>query len=718
MVSTLQPTQKTFQLDFSNRVIEHLGIKLYQNRPTNVIAEFVSNCWDADATVVNVDLQAGKENELPSIVITDNGRGMTRAELTDEFLIIGRNRRSNPSEKTTNGRSPMGRKGIGKLAGFGIAGKVDVLSVPNFSMRTESNKGEIRVYWLRFDLATMVKEGAAAGHSGYKPTVIADGVNLREFESLLKEHKVETTFQQIFELAQEGKGGVSVYLHNTSLKKAINPNVLLKSLGSRFTVTLLRPDFVVSVNGKHVQPVDAFPAFLDFGFGSVDAPITSTIKLAGVDREVRYWVKFVSLNDADWPLENAGVGVYAHGKIAQDRPFFFGVRGKEIFSRYLYAVIEADWLDELEDDVVSTDRRSINWETKSTEDLHTWGASKVSEWVEQFRKWRNDQPKKIIVERIRVLTPKNKLSGVEEDALAELLSGVLPSLGNDQDAKDKTTICFTEAWTHAPTRQITKTLWAEVFADGTSDPSVFSILIDKLKKNLVPEAMELAVTMAQRVAAITAMSRMLEQDKTETHLQRLIEEFPWLLGPEWEQLTANESIKTLVTKKHKPDEPAGEWSLVPAQGKLKPDFVFLSDVGQEKEFVVFELKGPECGKNLQLVEYQQLRQYLDIIRGVYADKSIKVRGILVGHDLGGFEETDKRIEIITWSAVLVKARYMHVSYLAALLKGSEPDADDARLKQIANFGGKETLALLNRLAKIGDFPEIVATTLPPTNQNL
>ena len=42
---------------------------------------------------------------------------------------------------------------------------------------------------------------------------------------------------------------------------------------------------------------------------------------------------------------------------------------------------------------------------------------------------------------------------------------------------------------------------------------LFPKLIEKLKSSLVPEAMGLAVTMAQRVAAITAMRRMIEKEK-------------------------------------------------------------------------------------------------------------------------------------------------------------------------------------------------------------
>lgn len=96
--------EKPFKLEFSNRVIEHLGIKLYQNKPTNVVAEFLSNCWDADATEAQIELKAHGVDGHPIIVITDNGRGMTRNELTDDFMIIGQNRRNSPTGRTPGGR--------------------------------------------------------------------------------------------------------------------------------------------------------------------------------------------------------------------------------------------------------------------------------------------------------------------------------------------------------------------------------------------------------------------------------------------------------------------------------------------------------------------------------------------------------------------------------------------------------------------------------------
>lgn len=702
--------QKPFQLEFSNRVIEHLGIKLYQNKPTNVVAEFLSNGWDADATEVKINLKASGADGLPCVVITDNGRGMNRDELTDEFLIIGRNRRAKPDDKTIGGRSPMGRKGIGKLAGFGIAKTIDIISSPNPKKRVPTTSVEQKFFWLRFQLGDLEKTASGAGRSVYQPEVLADGVTLSKIEELIQADKHSGAYADFLEFAKSEQGGVCVYLNNTTLKKATNIDQLLQSIGRRFTVAMLRKDFVVTVNGKPVQPEYALPTLHDFGFGSWDKPIEETISVNGIQRTVKYWIKFVNLPGSDWSIEQAGIGVYAHGKIAQDRPFFFDSKGKEILSRYIYGVLEADWLDELPSDVVSTDRRSIDWDTTETQALHHWGNNKISFWLESFRKWRAQQPKTEIIKRIREVSSKT-LSGTEEEALAELLNEVLPALADDEETKNRATKSFSEAWTHAPTRVLTKSLWEKIFSHMHTDSAVFAELVESLRKSLVPEAMGLAVTMAQRIAAITAMRKMIDNNKTETHLQRLIESFPWLLGPQWEKLSANQTIKTLCEEAGKlpsfSTPPLGTTS----GENLKPDFVFLSDPNESSEFIVFELKGPEAGKTLLPLEYDQLSNYLKIIRSKFPDKDVVVRGVLVGADTGGFDEYDKRIDVISWSKVLLAARNLHVSYLRSLLIASNPDATDLRLQQISDFGGTETVELIKRFGAISEFPSIVNNSL-------
>ena len=52
---------------------------------------------------------------------------MTLQILAENYLVIGLAK--DRSQFRPEGRYPMGRKGIGKLAPFGIAGQVDVCSI-------------------------------------------------------------------------------------------------------------------------------------------------------------------------------------------------------------------------------------------------------------------------------------------------------------------------------------------------------------------------------------------------------------------------------------------------------------------------------------------------------------------------------------------------------------------------------------------------------------
>lgn len=84
------------------------------------LKELVDNAWDADADEVRISLPAPMSHD--SIVIADDGTGMTRAELERHYLFIAADRRSTRGERTAvKKRLVKGRKGIGKFAGLMVA---------------------------------------------------------------------------------------------------------------------------------------------------------------------------------------------------------------------------------------------------------------------------------------------------------------------------------------------------------------------------------------------------------------------------------------------------------------------------------------------------------------------------------------------------------------------------------------------------------------------
>lgn len=165
-------------------MLRTLGINLYTSLG-KVLVEFVANAYDSDATKVEISIpseriseertrlrseakmmlttseseaiaesDAGQTQEtaemsgasharfdvlmqiLPDdvqVVIKDDGHGMTWQEVRDKFLPVNRQRRKDEQGRETKlttdkGRHVMGRKGVGKLAGFGAALTVEVRS--------------------------------------------------------------------------------------------------------------------------------------------------------------------------------------------------------------------------------------------------------------------------------------------------------------------------------------------------------------------------------------------------------------------------------------------------------------------------------------------------------------------------------------------------------------------------------------------------------------
>lgn len=152
-------------LTVAGNIVKHLGVQMYAGRPVPAIAELISNAWDADATKVEVTLPLDEawepDNAEQIITVSDNGNGMTWDMVRDAYLNVGRDRRK--TEKTDispGGRRLQGRKGVGKLAGFGIA---DTLEVQTVYKGKDSGLNEQVLIWFKLDLSdlTKVEQGPA-----------------------------------------------------------------------------------------------------------------------------------------------------------------------------------------------------------------------------------------------------------------------------------------------------------------------------------------------------------------------------------------------------------------------------------------------------------------------------------------------------------------------------------------------------------------------------
>jgi HSP90 family molecular chaperone len=91
---------KDAYIQFSPRILDHLGVSAYDNLQ-KCLTELVVNAYDADATKVEITLpDVIDKNAVLEIV--DNGYGMTETDVEEKFLFIGRNKRDD-GQRTRRG---------------------------------------------------------------------------------------------------------------------------------------------------------------------------------------------------------------------------------------------------------------------------------------------------------------------------------------------------------------------------------------------------------------------------------------------------------------------------------------------------------------------------------------------------------------------------------------------------------------------------------------
>lgn len=119
-------TLKPLNFEISTNLLEHIGVNMY-SKYQKAIGELVVNGYDADASFVRVLID--QRGDL--IEIEDNGSGMDENDIRNQFMFIGTRQKRAVPKTLVYKRLPIGQKGIGKLAGFGIARCIEIMTVKN-----------------------------------------------------------------------------------------------------------------------------------------------------------------------------------------------------------------------------------------------------------------------------------------------------------------------------------------------------------------------------------------------------------------------------------------------------------------------------------------------------------------------------------------------------------------------------------------------------------
>ena len=578
-----------FTLRFDPATIKHLGLQMYSTLPP-VIAEVIANAWDANATLVDVTVPTERLTDESTIVIQDDGDGMTAEEIENLYLVVGRDRREDGGEfsKPEDGRRVMGRKGIGKFSAFGVARMIEVESAKG---------GEVS----RFIL---------------------------DYESLLAWAKIPENLGKPFKVDRlPGTGavtkGTQVTLRNITKyrTRSISITDLRRKIARRFSV--LSDDFEVQVNADAIGVEER-----DLK-RHLDHDVEGRPYLWEVDEEtvegsgwrVHGWIGALDRTAPSLEGVESGITIMARGKLVQEPFVFEATVGQQFALSYMVGELHADFVDAAQD-TISTSRNSLVWDAEPNRALKDWGQRKVNRIAREWGEKRSaDNERRLETDPIyqefreRAERLDHRAGKVVDRLIRKVVADNI--LGEERDKRAAIQLCldFMEFDSFVE------------LADELREVEDLDTarLINLFREWEVLEAREMMRVTKGRIETIRRLQHLVDTNALEVPiLHQFLREFPWVLDPRW-TLIADEVRYSKILRDRFGDDDRPE-------PDRRIDFLCVREATQ---LVVVEIKRPHVKATTR--ELRQIEEYVHFMRAQVQQTSDPDVGVddVVGYLLVG-----------------------------------------------------------------------------------
>lgn len=663
---TTQVSPRTFEITVLGRTLEHLGVQMYKRRDA-ALAELVANAWDAGATRISIDLPnvGTYDRATDAIIISDDGIGMSDEDLQTEYLVIGRNRRA-AGQAEVSGRKPMGRKGIGKLAGFGLAQRMTV----------ETRRAG-RITTVELDVERL--KTTTGAHTLSLPGGVLETDDLDDHGTTIK---------------------LEVLKHAT----ALNPDTLRHNLARRFSRSV-RGHMEILVNG---DPIDEAP----IKFVHREPPAGEETHTLASGGEITWWAGF---SDTTLSAEMQGLVVLVRGKTAQAPPFFFGVENKasgQHGTKYLTGVIEADFLDEGiddESDRISTDRQEIDWNDPTVAELKAWGEALVRRLLREHSARGGKAAQKRVMDNPQL---KRRLELLDPASRSQATKFIVQVGASSADTERTEALADTilRAYEYRQFHDYIEQL--DAVAD---DPEQLEKTLGLMRGWHVLESRAVLEVVKGRLDIVDKFYNMIVNDSPETaprvgrdNMHDLIADFPWLVNPEWQVLAEEKRITTQLQ----------EWGAqdIDPDDLTRYDFLALRGEGR---LIVIEIK--RAGHAVELKDLHQIENYANKLG--QGERGTVQMAFITGDRYALLPDTravwDRRtdIELLTWGDIHGRTKLFYEHYRAILegdvdASGFRNKASEvSRTRDVLSAGAYRDRDLRN--AGVGN-QDVSYTTNPPT----
>jgi len=591
----MESNNEVLEMKFDPNVISHLGIQMYSTLPP-VLAELISNAYDAEAENVNIFLNDSNEK---SIIVEDDGHGMDLAEINEKFLKIGRDRRvSDGSSKSKNGkRDVIGRKGIGKLAFFGIARNIIIETTANGI----KNKFEL-------DWDELKKQGESTGK--YEPSLLEKNVHNKD-----NEH------------------GTKIILSKIKRKSNFAPEQIAYSLSKYFQI-FDESDFNVRIfyNGTEIEDS---PLTNELRYKNIDQfyiwefPESNSFIKSNYSYRVQITGKLIASKENTIPEKMKGIALFSRGKLVNDYAFYDLKASSHGYS-YITGWLNIDFIEDFDEDVISTNRQSLNWELEETSELKKYLQDIIKAFYNKQRIEKENDKKNTLKTSYNIDIDEwlNKLPKHEKNLAKKISDSILRAEGIET-SKAVELIKYTR---DSFQFEAFKELAAEIDETGFEEPEK---IVDLFKEWKIIEAREMYKIAQVRLETIEKFKNHIESNSREVpELHNFLKQFPWILDPRIMNFEDEVTYSKLLKEKF-PE------SKVPEENK-RIDFLC---VNFSESYFIIELKRPETviGKN----QLDQALEYVSFIEQRLGNEYGKnVYCYIIGNKLADTPITRKKAEAL------------------------------------------------------------------------
>lgn len=514
-------SEHKYKMTISLSILDHLGRGLYSNVPA-VLSEVVANAWDADAK--NVDITINSDDK--TIVITDDGFGMTKDDINRRFLNIGYRKRADKSisDLTPRGRKPMGRKGIGKLSVFAIANTVEIHTVRD---------GERNAF--RMDYNNIRKQIDADPSSTYYPSELPP-------DSL------------------DSEKGTTVILSKLRKERTPSVSVVARRLARRFSI-IGKHDFNLSVNGDVISAKNRdYHKFIQFvwHFGDESvavkeafpnaSPVVLECDTFGQDGEytVSGWIGTVEKQE-QIDEDTNGIVIFSRGKLVHENLLEDMMQGG-VWTKYVIGEIDAEFMDDNDsEDIITSARQRLKQDDDRYIALKQFLEDGVirrisTSWLD----WRRKEGAKDALSKRPNVKRWYELLGPDQQKLALRLFGKIEALVNlDETGKRELYKASMFAFERlAITDQLSILTNLETEADFERVSEIFGDLTELARVHYYNIA-------KMRVEIIKRFIGIVDSNKKERVIQEHIFNALWLLDPSWERAATNSRMEQSITTEFK-----------------------------------------------------------------------------------------------------------------------------------------------------------------------